>query len=297
MRLSEHILLDHSDRINGKGQPIYRAILYCLTAPNNSVRNFSRTVVKRLVSVLGGTKLALSLVKEFSWFVDEGTLRCAKFQPAVRTIFNKSKTKVASGSLLKVEGSTKDGTSPGEREILPNALMDALLAICSGKNLADDAHQLALATIICAHHPIFSEHLSNKSVCEYVLHENINTLTCTLITEKCTKNLWHKLLKQLNIDWNRFMTLHKSALIKVLVEDFEPTESVESALKTVIEMEPEIFVPLIVNHVTSTLKELSGVKVTRDEYFTFLTPEGELYDKSILSGYEFALSIFLYIYL
>ncbi|KAK6638077.1 hypothetical protein RUM44_008502 [Polyplax serrata] len=235
MRLSEHILLDHSDRINGKGQPIYRAILYCLTAPNNSVRNFSRTVVKRLVSVLGGTKLALSLVKEFSWFVDE----------------------VASGSLLKVEGSTKDGTSPGEREILPNALMDALLAICSGKNLADDAHQLALATIICAHHPIF---------------------------KKCTKNLWHKLLKQLNIDWNRFMTLHKSALIKVLVEDFEPTESVESALKTVIEMEPEIFVPLIVNHVTSTLKELSGVKVTRDEYFTFLTPEGELYDKSILSG-------------
>ena len=80
VRLSERVLLDHVDRINGKGQPIYKAIIYCLTVSNNSVREFSRNVVKRLVSVLGGTKLALSLIKEFPSFLDAG-IKKKKFYP------------------------------------------------------------------------------------------------------------------------------------------------------------------------------------------------------------------------
>lgn len=72
VRLSERLLLDHADRLNGKAYPLHRALLYCLTTQSCSVRAFSRTVVKRLVSVLGGTKLAISLIKEFSQLIDTG---------------------------------------------------------------------------------------------------------------------------------------------------------------------------------------------------------------------------------
>lgn len=70
--LSERILLDYADRINGKGHPIHKAIIYCLTMPNYSVRHYTKTVVIRLVSVLGGTKLALSLIQEFATLLDSG---------------------------------------------------------------------------------------------------------------------------------------------------------------------------------------------------------------------------------
>lgn len=72
VRLSERLLLDHADRLNGKGHPLQRALLYCLINSGSSVRAHSRSVVKRLVSVLGGTKLALSLIKEFSLLLDTG---------------------------------------------------------------------------------------------------------------------------------------------------------------------------------------------------------------------------------
>lgn len=91
-------------------------------------------------------------------------------------------------------------------------------------------------------------------------------------------------MKKLNIDCKRFMSLEKNKLVKILIEDFTATESVESALKTIIQLQPDTFVPVVVSHVITTLKGVAEEKVSTDEYFIFLTPEGELYDKSVLSG-------------
>lgn len=96
--------------------------------------------------------------------------------------------------------------------------------------------------------------------------------------------MWRTLLKRLNVDCKRFVALQRVKLVKLLIEDYVAVDSVESALKTIINLQPMIFTPLLVNRVIKTLKKIGSNKVTRDEYFIFLTPEGELFDKSILSG-------------
>lgn len=40
----------------------------------------------------------------------------------------------------------------------------------------------------------------------------------------------------------------------------------------------------VVDAVIFNLSDKSITEVTKDDYFTYLTPEGELYDKSVLPG-------------
>jgi hypothetical protein len=49
-------------------------------------------------------------------------------------------------------------------------------------------------------------------------------------------------------------------------------------------LNPDIILPLLVTFASSNLSDPAILLVTKDEYFTFLTPEGELYDKSVISG-------------
>lgn len=58
----------------------------------------------------------------------------------------------------------------------------------------------------------------------------------------------------------------------------------ENCLQTVACVNPDIILPLLVVFVSNNLSDTSILRVTKDEYFTFLTPEGELYDKSVISG-------------
>ncbi|PSN31349.1 eIF-2-alpha kinase activator GCN1, partial [Blattella germanica] len=58
----------------------------------------------------------------------------------------------------------------------------------------------------------------------------------------------------------------------------------ENCLQTIVDLNPDIILPPLLLFVTSKLNDPSILHVTKDEYFTFLTPEGELYDKSVISG-------------
>jgi hypothetical protein len=55
-------------------------------------------------------------------------------------------------------------------------------------------------------------------------------------------------------------------------------------LQTVVCLNPDNILPTLVMFVIEHLSDASILLVTKDEYFTFLTPEGELYDKSVISG-------------
>lgn len=58
----------------------------------------------------------------------------------------------------------------------------------------------------------------------------------------------------------------------------------ENCLQMVVSLNPDIMLPLLVTFVSNNLSDPSILLVTKDEYFAFLTPEGELYDKSVISG-------------
>ncbi|KAL0272371.1 UNVERIFIED_CONTAM: hypothetical protein PYX00_005366 [Menopon gallinae] len=231
IRLCEKLLMDHADRVNGKDQALHKAVLYCLTKTSKNVRSVSRNIVKRLVSILGGTQLALALIKQFSQLLD-------------------------SVSASQVTDNNKENT--GERETGLHALADAFVCICGGSNLCEeDTHQIALATLVCAHHPLLRQ---------------------------CARNFWLKLLKQLNVDPKNFINLHKSELHNIFTKEYVPNESVGGALTTVISLEPDIMLPTIISYAMDRLNKSAAATVTREEYLTYMTPEGELFDKSVISG-------------
>lgn len=47
-------------------------------------------------------------------------------------------------------------------------------------------------------------------------------------------------------------------------------------------LQAKLYVPSVVEKTLSVLKELSLIQVTREEYQIFLTPEGQLYDASVI---------------
>jgi hypothetical protein len=61
-------------------------------------------------------------------------------------------------------------------------------------------------------------------------------------------------------------------------------QCLENCLQTIAHLNADVVLPLLVAFVISHLSDPSILLVTKDQYFTFLTPEGELYDKSVLSG-------------
>lgn len=149
MQMCERLLLDHPNKLNGKVNPLHKAIIFCLTAQSQELRKRCRPCVKKLVSVLGGTQLALSLLKEFTVFLDS-----AKVQ------------------LLESEKENKGNDTGGSgAEISPRTLVHCVTTLCSGTNLTpEDAQLIARDSLICCHHPSLSKYgcllLFNKYIAQ-----------------------------------------------------------------------------------------------------------------------------------
>lgn len=228
LELCERIVIDSQSA--DKLVAVFRAILFCLAGPFAVVRAQARNVVKKMISMLGGTSIALALIHEFNNFIVN--------KPAIKP---------------------EDKSENAANEINSHILSDALVCLCSGTNLTEeDAHQIALASFFCSHHPaIFAS----------------------------SKQLWMKILTRLSINAKRLILLHKTRVIREAVTEFKPGTQAEAALATIVRIDPDIVIPKVVNVITQNLKNTAGCHVTRDEYFTYLTPSGELYDKSVIPGY------------
>jgi len=64
------LLLDAKKTEDELLQPVHRALILCITSHDRAVRDFSKTLVKRSVQALGGSKLACYLLKEMDRFLD-----------------------------------------------------------------------------------------------------------------------------------------------------------------------------------------------------------------------------------
>ncbi|XP_076383364.1 lethal (3) 80Fj [Megalopta genalis] len=154
----------------------------------------------------------------------------------------------------ETEKDNKDDSSPGE--ITGRCLADGLLAICSGSFLLElPTMQMTRDALIPSHHPAIF---------------------------KAMPNLWYKIAKNYNLIPKDFLCSFNSEIKKMLVQNFKSDASYENALTKVVSIVPDIILPTIVSNVTSKLDDSEILRVTKDEYFTYLTPEGELYDKSVL---------------
>lgn len=137
------------------------------------------------------------------------------------------------------------------------SLADGLTAICSATFTHEqDAMNLIKDVIIPAHHPVIY---------------------------KAAPNLWVKQAKRFYTPSN-FLRKFSNEIKKMLVQNYKPSPSYENAVAQVAFLAPDTLLPTLVSHAKSKLDNIDIIKVTKDEYFTYLTPEGELYDKSVIPG-------------
>ncbi|XP_017884303.1 eIF-2-alpha kinase activator GCN1 [Ceratina calcarata] len=158
---------------------------------------------------------------------------------------------------IKCETDNKENKEdPLNFETTGRCLADGLLAICSGSFLFEiPAMQMTRDALIPSHHPAIL---------------------------KAMPNVWFKITKNFNFQPKNFLRTFNHEIKKLLVQNFDPVPSYENALARVVSIIPDVILPSVVSSITSKLDDPEILKVTKDEYFTYLTPEGELYDKSVL---------------
>lgn len=62
-------------------------------------------------------------------------------------------------------------------------------------------------------------------------------------------------------------------------------QTISNIVATLVATNPDAIASSAIQSILDALQDSALLAVTRDEYFTYLTPEGELYDKSSVPGY------------
>uniref|UniRef100_A0A2K6N4U0 GCN1 activator of EIF2AK4 n=1 Tax=Rhinopithecus bieti TaxID=61621 RepID=A0A2K6N4U0_RHIBE len=135
LHLTERLFLDHPHRLTGnKVQQYYRALVAVLLSRTWHVRRQAQQTVRKLLSSLGGFKLAHGLLEEL-------------------------KTVLSSHKVLPLEALVTDAgevTEAGKAYVPPRVLQEALCVISGVPGLkgdVTDTEQLAQEMLIISHHP------------------------------------------------------------------------------------------------------------------------------------------------
>lgn len=67
------------------------------------------------------------------------------------------------------------------------------------------------------------------------------------------------------------------------IEFFFSQQAAENAIATVTNLTPESILPALIKKCTQFLETNDMISITEEQYKIYLTPEGELYNKSIIT--------------
>lgn len=129
------------------------------------------------------------------------------------------------------------------------------LLCCSITVQSADAQSIALDSLICCNHPI--------------------------VYAKRT-NVWDNILTKLELDAKAFIPLNMKKIQALVIETYKAIPIYENTIAMLTHLSPQVTLPLIISSAADRLNNPDMINVTDDEYFTFLTPAGELYDKSVI---------------
>uniref|UniRef100_A0A1B0AHF4 TOG domain-containing protein n=1 Tax=Glossina pallidipes TaxID=7398 RepID=A0A1B0AHF4_GLOPL len=155
----------------------------------------------------------------------------------------------------------KDVENTEENEIFSSNFIESIHTLCDFEKLAcADGQNLAIQSLVVCHHPL---------------------LVCG------EDNLWENVVRfQFDLDPKVFISLNAKQITEMIITNFKPIKAYENAVATLIRLSPDVILPLLIGKVTTELKNPNMVNVSDDDYFTYLTPEGELYDKSVIPNNE-----------
>ncbi|XP_051757794.1 eIF-2-alpha kinase activator GCN1 [Ctenopharyngodon idella] len=172
----------------------------------------------------------------------------------LRVIINKHK--ILPPDALYTE--TGELTEIGRSYVAPRILLDALSVICSVAaqwNDLAETENLALDIVIVTHHP-------------------------SIVAIR--SELWPSLLSTMKMNPAEFIDKHLEKILPRLLEANTDNQAVQNAVGSLSLLSPTKLLPRVMDHVTQRLSNPALIQVTRQEYAIMKTPEGELYDKSII---------------
>ncbi|OXB71660.1 UNVERIFIED_CONTAM: hypothetical protein H355_015599, partial [Colinus virginianus] len=237
--LTERLLLDHAQRLpEGKIQQFHRALVAVLLSRTWHVRRQAHQTVRKLLSALGGYRLAYGLLEELKVVL--------------------SSHKVMPQEILVMESG--ELSEQGKTYIPPRVLHEALCVISSVAGLDVDSFEtekLALEMLLVSHHP-------------------------SLVAVQ--PGLWPALLVKMKIDPKDFITKHLNDILPRLTAYSPDNQSSMNAVGSLSLLSPGRVLPQLISTISASMQNPALCQVTREEFAIMKTPEGELYDKSIIQS-------------
>uniref|UniRef100_A0A8C9G348 GCN1 activator of EIF2AK4 n=1 Tax=Pavo cristatus TaxID=9049 RepID=A0A8C9G348_PAVCR len=239
LQLTERLLLDHAQRLpESKIQQYHRALIAVLLSRTWQVRRQAHQTVRKLLSSLGGYKLAYGLLEELKVVL--------------------SSHKVMPQEVLVMESG--ELSEQGKTYIPPRVLHEALCVISSVAGLDVDSFEtdkLALEMLLVSHHP-------------------------SLVAVQ--PGLWPALLVKMKIDPKDFITKHLNDILPRLTAYAPDNQSSMNAVGSLSLLSPGRVLPQLISTISASMQNPALCQVTREEFAIMKTPEGELYDKSIIQS-------------
>ncbi|KAH8379372.1 hypothetical protein KR009_004448, partial [Drosophila setifemur] len=137
------------------------------------------------------------------------------------------------------------------------AYVDALKVLTNLKNITnEESVEVAMEILLISHHPAIV--LNNPYFWETTIQQNFEIHPENIILTK------------------------KDDIVNNYIHNFKLCVSYENTISALVRMSPNLIVPLIVTHLKNYLMDSQNYHTSNEEYLTYLTPDGELYDKSVI---------------
>ncbi|KAI5695392.1 hypothetical protein M8J75_015865 [Diaphorina citri] len=278
--LSTDILLNKSSQLQGSHSHLYRPILTCLTSPLWDLRRKGRALVKTLYGVEDRMTYALNLLGEFNTLLD--TIPVKEFDSKTAS----SAAAVDASANKENKDSTSTSLEPGTPDhIASSQLYSSLVFLVSHPAFQyDDKERLALATLQCDNKERFA-----LATLQPGCHEKI----IAHVRARNAHALMLNVLRKLNIeDAKKFVLTHESTLVDTYIGSSTQANAPGAAssahnnvLRFLTRTNPAVIWTPIFEKLVDFF-ETTQLAISNDEYFTFLTPEGQIYDKTLLESLD-----------
>ncbi|XP_022916125.2 stalled ribosome sensor GCN1 [Onthophagus taurus] len=147
-------------------------------------------------------------------------------------------------------------------QIIPSSMfITCITTLCSQvPTTSEDVNLIAVDALLPCHHPVIMVSM---------------------------KNLWETILKHLKVCPKNLIAQHSGQIKKLFIYEYEDSQVYENALTKITSINANVIFDDIVMYSISHLSNQKILEITKDDYFIYLTPEGDLYDKSVLPGDEY----------
>uniref|UniRef100_A0A8D0LAP4 GCN1 activator of EIF2AK4 n=1 Tax=Sphenodon punctatus TaxID=8508 RepID=A0A8D0LAP4_SPHPU len=222
--------------------------------PENKVQQYYRALVAVLLNRTWPVRRqAQQTVKKLLSSLEGYKLACGLLGE-LRAVLNSHK-------VLRIEALVTESGELSELEkayIPPRVLQEALFVISGVASLeveSVETEKLALEMLLISHHP-------------------------SLVTDQ--SGLWPALLIKMKIDPIDFINRHLDKILPSITTQTPMHQSSMNAMGSLCVLSPDRVLPQLISTISVSLENLDPCHVTREEVAIMQTPEGELYDKSII---------------